>query len=297
MTGPSPLSKNIWRLGNGYINSYLLQGKKAALLAEAGISATAHLIIQQLRTLRITPDYIVITHPHADHVTGLPWLRQAFPQAQILAHPESADFLKNPKLTAGFPQEDKHMTRFLEDRGLVSGSPCLNETLELEPYQKISSEAEQMDLGELAVRFIKVQGHAPGHLLLHVPHDQVVLASDALGFLYGSSDCLPLFFTGLAGFLQGIATIQQLHPHILAPGHQSPIYGESEILQSLNRYYQAALDLQSKIKKSAKSKDALQQELFEHFYRDELLLYSRENIQYCCRLLIKRSLESETEVQ
>lgn len=292
MTAPRALSQNIWCLGNGYINAYLLQGKKASLLAEAGISATASLMIRQLQDLQISPDFILVTHPHADHVTGLPWLRQAFPRARILAHPESADFLKTPKLTAGFPQEDQHMTRFLQERGLVSGNPCLDQPPELEPYQEISS-PDALDLGELRVRFIQVQGHAPGHLLLHIPKDEVVLVSDALGFLYESGSCMPLFFTDLAQFLQGIATIQQLGPHTLGPGHQSPVQGGSQVSRALERSAQAALNLRTWVRSAAKSKDALQQELFDHFYREELLFYSPENIRYCCRLLIKRSLESD----
>ena len=37
--------------------------------------------------------------------------------------------------------------------------------------------------------------------------------------------------------------------------------------------------------------DRIIEEIFNEFYRDELLIYSRENIVGCCRLLLRRSRE------
>ena len=60
----------------------------------------ARLIIDYLKKKNLMPDYILLTHGHFDHVTALPSLAKAFPDAVIAIHREDADYLKSgsPKL-------------------------------------------------------------------------------------------------------------------------------------------------------------------------------------------------------
>ena len=78
-THPARLADGLWVLGNSYFNLYLVRGKAAAALVDAGISAMADDVIGQLETLGVTPDYLVVTHPHPDHINGLDALRERFP--------------------------------------------------------------------------------------------------------------------------------------------------------------------------------------------------------------------------
>ena len=52
---PSALTDNLWLLGNYYFNLYLVRGKNGSALIEAGISAIADRVIQQMEALDISP--------------------------------------------------------------------------------------------------------------------------------------------------------------------------------------------------------------------------------------------------
>jgi 2-aminobenzoylacetyl-CoA thioesterase len=72
---PQRLSGRIGVLGERPFPVYLVRGDRFAALIEAGISATAAEVVRGLTQLEVTPDFIVITHPHGDHAMGLTPLR------------------------------------------------------------------------------------------------------------------------------------------------------------------------------------------------------------------------------
>jgi len=65
-------------------------------------------IIKQLEELEIAPEelqYLIISHAHFDHVCGIPGLKKAFPNLQILASEAAAKdrgrILKEKQLSLG----------------------------------------------------------------------------------------------------------------------------------------------------------------------------------------------------
>nr|WP_319395464.1 MBL fold metallo-hydrolase [uncultured Desulfobacter sp.] len=75
----------------------LITGKKKSLLVEAGVSGMVDQVIRQLDDLEIFTDMIVVSHPHADHVTGIPGLTDRFKDARIIADTGAQKFMAHPK--------------------------------------------------------------------------------------------------------------------------------------------------------------------------------------------------------
>jgi len=86
-TYPSRLNDRLWVLGHYHFHCYLIRGDRQTALIEMGVSATADTVLRQLGNLGVSPDYLIVTHPHGDHVNGLPALRAAFPTATVMAGP------------------------------------------------------------------------------------------------------------------------------------------------------------------------------------------------------------------
>jgi beta-lactamase superfamily II metal-dependent hydrolase len=42
-------------------------------------------VIGQLEALGVEPDYLIPSHPHSDHITGLPGLMERYPGARVVA--------------------------------------------------------------------------------------------------------------------------------------------------------------------------------------------------------------------
>lgn len=94
-------------------NCYLLSHRGEAALIDPGdggqqtLATIAHLLVDGALTLR----YILLTHGHFDHVSGLPALAQAWPEAQVCLH--GADFPGPEKEL--FPLAAPAGCRFLRD--------------------------------------------------------------------------------------------------------------------------------------------------------------------------------------
>ena len=150
---PQSVDKRLFILGHPYFHIYLIRGKNASALVEMGISAMADTVIMQLSSLGVRPDYLIVTHPHSDHIGGLDALRQAFPHAIVMAGQGAAAFLDHPKTVQSLIQEDRHMSSFMLDRGLVSSRPAIRHAPSLSGC-KVVTEADELDLGEMKIRFL-----------------------------------------------------------------------------------------------------------------------------------------------
>jgi len=283
---PQSVDKRLFILGHPYFHIYLIKGKNASALVEMGISATADTIIAQLSSLGVRPDYLIVTHPHSDHIAGLDALKQAFPHAVVIAGQGAAAFLDHPKTVELLILEDRHMSSFMLDRGLVSNRPAIRKAPSLSGCTVIVG-GDGLDLGEIKINFVDARGHSPGNILIHIPVLSAVLASDSLGYRLSGLGFFPIFFTGYADYMATIDTIESLKPEILGLAHNGIIQGP-DIKKTLQEAREAAEGIMARILHDRRDDEAVVQDLLREYYRDELTLYTGENIMGCCRLLVRR---------
>lgn len=287
---PRLLTDNLWVLGNYFFNLYLVRGRKAAALIEAGISATVDAVIDQLENLQIEPDYLVLTHPHSDHFTGLPGLRERFPRAAVVTGSGAREFVQHPKAAGMMIAEDRFMSRQLAARGIVPGRPPL-ERIEFPPNHTAVDEALVIDLGGLTLECQRVDGHAPGNIVVHLPQLHTLILSDSLGFHFPGRGFCPLFFTGYPDYMATLERLAALQPKIIGPAHQGPLF-DRQAGDALSRARQDALDLHARIISAHERGEDICGRLFKEYYQDEFKLYSPANIESCVQLLVRRALES-----
>jgi glyoxylase-like metal-dependent hydrolase (beta-lactamase superfamily II) len=288
---PKLLTEGLWVLGNYYFNLYLVKGEQASALIEVGVSAVADEVIRQLDELQVSPTFVVVTHPHADHITGLPALREKFPQTLVVAAEGAPEFLAHPKAGKALVPEDRYMTNFLEAHGLKPGRPPVDEAPTLENCL-IARDMDEMDLGGLTLRFLSVKGHAPGKIAVWIPQIKALVLSDSLGFRFPGRGVMPLFLTGYADYVATLDRLEALQHSIIGVAHQGPVVGRKEVEEAFREARQSAVELRDRILSYQGDPDNLVHDIFKTYYRDELTLYTEENIVNCARLLVKRAKES-----
>ncbi len=284
---PARLDEVLWVLGNSYFNLYLVRGKAASALVDTGISALADKVIDQMDALGVSPDYLIVTHPHGDHINGLPALRERYPEARVVIGPGAREFLAHPKTAAALVAEDRFMSEFLASQGHRTGRPPIQCPPSVDEAMVVNDN-DTLDLGGVPIRFLHVGGHAIGNVLVHVPGCGALMASDSLGFRIPSIGFFPIFFTGYRDYMATIDRLEALHPQILCLAHQGPLVGE-DARKAFKEAREAARSLYEQIRNDPREEDALIADLNRHFYREELSLYTPDNIIGCCRLIIRRS--------
>ena len=286
---PRSVTEHLYVLGHPYFQIYLIKGNNASALVEMGISGTADCVIRQLSSLDVRPEYLIVTHPHSDHICGLEDLKKSFPNAVVIAGLGAVEFLDHPKTVESLIREDIHMTFFMSDHGLASGRHPIKNSPSLYGC-KVVTGGDELDLGNIKIRFLNARGHAPGNILVHIPDLNAILASDSLGYRYPGWGFFPIFFTGYVKYMATIDSIEALKPVILGLAHNGIMEG-SDVQKTILEAREAARGLMTRIMNDRRENEIVAQDIFRDYYRDELNLYSRENIVVCCRLLVRRARE------
>ena len=99
-----------------------------------------------------------LTHGHFDHLADHAVVTAAFPQARVLMHGLDAPKLRDPR-SVMFP-----LPFVIPPR---------------EP-DEVVEDGQRLALGSLAVEVIHTPGHAPGHVMHHLPEQRVLVGGDLI---------------------------------------------------------------------------------------------------------------------
>ena len=131
-------------------NCYMLEDEETRKAAVIDPGDEADKIAQVLRQDGVEVEYILLTHGHYDHTTGVPGLKEQFPAAQVYIHRADAN---------------------------GAGStlyPLAGQVKDLHNY----GEGDTLALGGLTISVMETPGHSPGSVTLRV--GDVLFTGDTL---------------------------------------------------------------------------------------------------------------------
>lgn len=191
------------------INAYVYEEKEYLIVIDIGLNIFVKHIQKLVIKLNKPIKFIVLTHPHTDHIAGLDLLKQKFPDAQVIFS------IRDQRLLNGDFSLDID-----ECQEKIKGG-----------FKSISTEADYLTedgdiIGNLTV--IATPGHTPGSISLYDANHKILIVGDALqtkGGLAIAGDKRNLFpFPALATWSNTIALestkkIAKLPIKCLATGH------------------------------------------------------------------------------
>jgi glyoxylase-like metal-dependent hydrolase (beta-lactamase superfamily II) len=161
MTSHGPLNVETLIEPSFQENGYLIWPADApqAWIIDPGYPPQTDAFLARIRELELTPEAIVLTHGHVDHIAGVETIRATYTDLKLVA-----------------PRDDEPML----------GDPTLNLSAQLGapvvagPIQRTVVHGDTLTLGALTFHVIDVSGHSPGGVALHCPDAGVVFTGDAL---------------------------------------------------------------------------------------------------------------------
>ncbi len=141
-------------------NSYVIHDGERAILIDPGCCNTAEEreLDDWLSVNNLTPERLILTHAHIDHVLGCAWAHDRF------------------GLLPELHMADLQLLRNAPRQGQLYGVPCPPSP---DPARFIE-EGDRIRLGSDDLRVLFVPGHSPGHVALHAEAERFVIAGDAL---------------------------------------------------------------------------------------------------------------------
>ena len=147
-------------LGAYQTNCYILRESEAAkdcLIIDTGLEAGE--LVDFLQTHKLNPAAVVLTHGHADHITGLVALRSQFPDIKVYIHKLDAEMLTGAK------------DNLSAMAGVLFSS---------EPAGFSLQEGDVIEQANIKLDVLHTPGHTPGGICLYSKADGVVFVGDTL---------------------------------------------------------------------------------------------------------------------
>jgi len=241
---PALVADRFWMLGAAAYPLYLYVGEKSATLFEGGIGAMGPLVRDQIAA---TPAaglpiaQIVVTHAHPDHVMAVPFLRDAFPGAAVLASEKAAATMAAEKAIGFFVKIDATLTASLVAQGRLAadlrGTPPADNRIAVD---RILAEGDVVEVdASVGFRVLQTPGHSDCSLSFFEPTRKILIVSDATGFYMPDQDYLwPDYFSDYAQYMASIERLAALGAEALCLSHNAAIVGAADVAD----YFRMVLD-------------------------------------------------------
>lgn len=147
-------------LGDFETNSYVVRSSEQAqtcVIIDAGLDVET--LSAFLDRHKLTPETLILTHGHVDHIAGVDTLRGKFPAIKTCIH----------KL------DSKLLSDAIGNLSFMTGSSY---TAEKADY--LVEEGDEIDRAGIKLRVILTPGHTPGGICLYAERDGVVFVGDTL---------------------------------------------------------------------------------------------------------------------
>jgi glyoxylase-like metal-dependent hydrolase (beta-lactamase superfamily II) len=221
------IGPRIHRIGNGLVNSYLIEEAGEVTIIDAGLPGYWRDLPGELQAMgRRLEDVraIVLTHGHSDHI-GFAERARRERGLPVSVHELDAALARGevPNPAKAGPTRLGPLLRFLWF-GITHGALRTKNLVEVATY----GDGATLDMPG-APRVILVPGHTPGCAALHVPSHDALFAGDALATIaVTTGETGPMIAPFSADPAQALASLDRLdgiEAGLLLPGHGQPWTG------------------------------------------------------------------------
>lgn len=156
----------------------LILGRDRTALLDCGMAYCWEELLEKLETTLKgrSLDYILLTHTHYDHVGALPYIRDRYPQAMVLASEYAQKVLQkeSARKVIGELGEEAARTYLGTEMKVRTDGLVVNQVV---------GENDEIDLGDTIIQVLETPGHTTCSLSYYILPEKILLASESTGIL------------------------------------------------------------------------------------------------------------------
>jgi glyoxylase-like metal-dependent hydrolase (beta-lactamase superfamily II) len=222
-----PISDNLIFIGDEKTSMYLLKGERY-LIVGGGMSYVVPAVEEQLNRFNVDRSRIMgilILHSHFDHITAVPYFKQAYPWLEIMASAGTKKVLGIEKAVKSIVDLDQATRQSFGVDDRYRGI-----SLEFKPPEitKVLNDGDIIDLGgEVSVSILETPGHSKCSIAAYVPAFQYLFPSDGVPLPILKEGRLMLMANdNIVLYLKSLERMAALDVKAVCCEHGGAFYGE-----------------------------------------------------------------------
>lgn len=189
-------------------NTYVLVSDSHVIVVDVCSKGVA----EELKSRELTPDYVILTHEHVDHLWGLNALREQFPDAKVIAQERCSDAIGSPKKNKAAQYRIYATLRFGES---YQNDEAKNRQYCCAPAEITFSNSYEFEWRGHLFRLVHTPGHSPGSCIIFMDEDMAFTGDTLLNedtFLKFDGGDEKLFSTVTVPIINSIKDEMKLFP-------------------------------------------------------------------------------------
>lgn len=187
----------------------LIIGSEKTALVDCGMAYCAPRLVEQLvEKLQGRPlDYVLPTHTHYDHIGGMPYLRNEWPQLQAVGNAHGRDILERENALKSI----RELSAMAAE--VYGGAGCM-----VNPYQDnqlhidlVVRDGDRLHLGDRTVLIMETPGHTNCSLSYYLEEENAIFTGESMGCYCGNNRVVASVLTNFDDAYASIERCRRLH--------------------------------------------------------------------------------------
>ena len=238
--------------------AFLININRKNLLVDSGFSFCAENMIRNIKSALggESLDYILLTHSHYDHASGIPYCRSHFIDAKLVSSEYAAKIISKPSAVETMRELNRSAA---DEHGVIE----FEDKLDLLKVDITVREGDVIDLNGVSLQVIEAPGHTRCSTAFYIPQEKFLISCETIGCLIGDNDAIPCYLVGYGMTLDSINKILNLDVGKILVPHFGVLEG-STCKTYLNNVLPAAERLKNFIVTDYRQGKSIE-EIIEHY--------------------------------
>lgn len=201
--------------GEGSSTSFLILGKNKTALIDCGMAYCAPNLIENIKKVLHHSrklDYILLSHSHYDHISGIPYLKKIWPDVKVMAAPYAKNILTKQSALKTIKELNNQSAEYYG----FNGSIDYDDSLMKVDYALL--EGDSLNLGDTSIYILETPGHTKCSLSFLV-NDNIIFPSETSGCMSKSEKIYSAFIISYKQTINSIHKCQKTNSKYIVSPH------------------------------------------------------------------------------